>query len=208
MSFKTFFSEQARKPSGLFGRFVMSRIFDYGNNTLNDFMQELLLLQENDHILEIGFGTGELITKMVKLINKGLIEGIDLSNTMVAIAEKKNKKYIAEGKVIIRQGNFEETAYNDNSFDKICCSNTIYFWPDPDNCIKKILRILKPGGKVILAFEDKEQLERRSLNTNVFHFYSQDEIKNLLSHNGFSESIDILSKEIKSQRYHCAVAVK
>ncbi len=171
-------------------------------------MQELLLLQENDHILEIGFGTGELITKMVKLINKGLIEGIDLSNTMVAIAEKKNKKYIAEGKVIIRQGNFEETAYNDNSFDKICCSNTIYFWPDPDNCIKKILRILKPGGKVILAFEDKEQLERRSLNTNVFHFYSQDEIKILLSHNGFSGSIDILSKEIKSQRYHCAVAVK
>jgi ubiquinone/menaquinone biosynthesis C-methylase UbiE len=208
MSFKTFFSEQARKPSGLFGRFVMSRIFDYGNNTLNDFMQELLLLQENDHILEIGFGTGELITKMVKLINKGLIEGIDLSNTMVAIAEKKNKKYIAEGKVIIRQGNFEETAYNDNSFDKICCSNTIYFWPDPDNCIKKILRILKPGGKVILAFEDKEQLEKRSLNTNVFHFYSQDEIKNLLSHNGFYGSIDILSKEIKSQRYHCAVAVK
>ena len=171
-------------------------------------MKEQLLLQENDHVLEIGFGTGKLMFEMAKLVNKGLIEGLDLSDTMVAIAEKKNKKYIAEGKVIIRQGDFEETAYNDNRFDKICSANTVYFWPHPDNCLKKILRILKPGGKLILAFEDIKQLESRPLNTNIFHIYHQDEIKKLLSGNGFSGSIDMISKEIKSLRYHCVVAVK
>jgi len=208
INFKTFFSEQARNPSGLFGRWVMSKIFDYGNAALNNFMKEQLLLKENDHVLEIGFGTGKLIFEMAKQVNKGLIEGIDLSDAMVAIAEKKNKIYIAEGKVIIRQGDFEETAYNDNRFDKICSANTIYFWPQPHNCIKNILRILKPGGKLILAFVDKAQLERRPLSTNVFHFYHQDEIITLLSRNGFSGKVDMISKEIKSQRYHCAVAVK
>ena len=208
MNLKTFFSEQARKPSGLFGRWVMSKIFDYGNAALNNFMKEQLLLQENDHVLEIGFGTGKLIFEMAKQVNKGLIEGIDLSDTMVAIAEKKNKKYIAEGKVIIRQGDFEETAYNDNRFDKICSANTVYFWPQPDNFIKNILRILKPGGKLILAFEDIKQLESRPLNTNIFHIYHQDEIKKLLSRNGFFGSVDMISKEIKSLRYHCVVAVK
>jgi ubiquinone/menaquinone biosynthesis C-methylase UbiE len=208
MNFKTFFSEQARKPSGFFGRWVMSKIFDRGNAAINDFMKEQLLLQENDHVLEIGFGTGKLIFEMAKRVNKGLIEGIDLSETMVAIAEKRNKNYLAQGRVIIRQGDFEETAYNDNRFDKICSANTIYFWPQPDNCIKKILRILKPGGKLILAFEDIKQLESRPLSTNVFHLYHQDEIIKLLSRNGFSGSIDMISKEIKSQIYHCAVAVK
>ena len=208
MNFKTFFSEQARKPSGPFGRWVMSRIFDYGNVAINDFMKELLSLNENDHVLEIGFGTGKLIFEMANRMDKGLIEGIDLSDTMAAIAEKKNKKYIAEGKVIIRQGDFEETTYNDNNFDKICSANTVYFWPHPDNCIKNILRILKPGGKLILAFEDIEQLESRPLSTNVFRFYQPDEIITLLSRNGFSGSIDMISREIKSQRYHCAVAVK
>ena len=208
MNFKTFFSEQARKPSGFFGRWVMSKIFDRGNAAINDFMKEQLLLQENDHVLEIGFGTGKLIFEMAKRVNKGLIEGIDLSETMVAIAEKRNKNYLAQGRVIIRQGDFEETAYNDNRFDKICSANTIYFWPQPDNCIKKILRILKPGGKLILAFEDIKQLESRPLSTNVFHLYHQDEIIKLLSRNGFSGSIDMISKEIKSKRYHCAVAVK
>jgi ubiquinone/menaquinone biosynthesis C-methylase UbiE len=208
MNLKTFFSEQARNPSGPFGRWVMSKIFDYGNAALNDFMKAQLRLQENDHVLEIGFGTGKLISEIAKRVDKGLIEGIDLSHTMVAIAEKKNKNPIAEGRVIIRQGDFEETAYDDNRFDKICSANTIYFWPHPDNCIKKILRILKPGGRLILAFEDKVQLESRPLSTTVFHFYHQDEIIKLLSCNGFSGSIDMISKEIKSQRYHCAVAVK
>jgi len=208
MNFRTFFSEQARKPTGLFGRLVMSGIFDLGNAAINDFMKELLSLQENDHVLEIGFGTGKLITEMAKLVDKGLIEGIDLSKEMVALAEKKNKQYIAKGKVIIRQGDFEETPYNENSFDKICSSNTIYFWPDPDKYIKKILGILKPGGRLILAFEDRQQLERKPLSKNVFHFYGQDEIKNLLNRNGFPGGINILSRDIKSQKYHCAVAVK
>jgi ubiquinone/menaquinone biosynthesis C-methylase UbiE len=208
MNFKTFFSEQARKPSGLFGRWVMSIIFDSGNAAINDFMKELLSLKENDHVLEIGFGTGKLISEMAKQVNKGVIEGIDLSDAMVAIAEKKNKKFIAEGKVIIRQGDFAETAYPDNRFDKICSANTVYFWPRPDKYMKNILRILKPGGKLILAFEDIKQLEGRPLNTDVFHFYHQDEIIKHLSHNGFSGNIKLFSKDIKSQRYHCAVAVK
>jgi hypothetical protein len=67
---------------------------------------------------------------------------------------------------------------------------------------------LKPGGKLILAFEDKDQLENKPISTDVFKFYSLNEIKNLLNRNGFSGGIDIFSKEIKSQRYHCAAAVK
>jgi ubiquinone/menaquinone biosynthesis C-methylase UbiE len=208
MNFETFFSEQARNPSGLFGRLVMPRIFDLGNAAINKFMKERLALQENDHVLEIGFGTGKFINEIAKLLNKGLIEGIDLSNTMVAVAKRKNKKYIANGKVIIKQGDFEKTPYNDDSFDKICSANTIYFWPNPDNYTKRIFRILKPGGKLILAFEDKDQLESRPISTDVFKFYSLDEIKNLLNRNEFSGGIDIFSKKIKSQRYHCAVAVK
>ena len=91
MNFETFFSEQARNPSGLFGRLVMPRIFDLGNAAINKFMKERLALQENDHVLEIGFGTGKFINEIAKLLNKGLIEGIDLSNTMVAVAKRKNK---------------------------------------------------------------------------------------------------------------------
>ena len=208
MSFKTFFSEQAKKPSGLFGRLVMSRVFDLGNIVLNDLMKEQLLIEANDYILEIGSGTGKLIAEMAKLVDNGFIEGIDLSDTMVALAQKKNKAHISSGKVNIRQGDFESADFGDCCFDKICSANTIYFWSAPDTYIKKIIRLLKPGGKLVLAFEDKQQLEKKPLSKDVFHLYHQDEIANLLQRNGFSNDINILSRKVKANRYHCVVAVK
>jgi len=208
MPLKAFFSNQARKPSGLFGRLVMSRVFDLGNANLNAFMKGLLNLEANDHVLEIGPGTGKLISEMAKVIDNGFIEGIDLSDTMVTMAQRKNRKHISAGKVKIRQGDFRNAAYNDSSFDKICSANTIYFWATPDQFIKKIFRILKPGGKLVLAFEDKKQLEKQSLSKDVFRFYDQTEIEDLLQRNGFGEGIEMLSREVKQNLYHCAVAVR
>jgi SAM-dependent methyltransferase len=110
--------------------------------------------------------------------------------------------------MIINQGNFENFSYNENTFDKICSSNTIYFWQHPEIYIMKIGKILKPSGKVVLAFEDKENLANKPLSPEIFKTYSRDEILNLLSKNGISKDVDIFTKEKGSQKYHCAVAFK
>jgi len=171
-------------------------------------MKELLEVKGNDHVLEIGFGTGKLIYEMSKGITNGLIEGIDISDTMIDIARRRNRKPIQQGKVIIKQSGFEEIEYDDNRFDKICSSNTIYFWPEPGHIIKKIHRILKPDGTLILAFEDRKQLERRSLNPDVFRIYHEDEMKDILQRNGFSREICIRTLSRGANSFHCCLAVK
>jgi ubiquinone/menaquinone biosynthesis C-methylase UbiE len=205
MGFKTFFSNQARKPTGLFGRFVMSRIFDYGNAILNDFMRDLLTLQQDDHVLEIGFGTGKLLNEMARQTSQGLVEGIDLSSTMFDLAQKKNKKYIAQGRVKIVLGDFDQVEYRDNDFDKICSANTLYFWPDAEYTVRKIHRTLRPGAKLVLGFEDKAQLEKRPISE--FNIYDKEEVEQLLTGVGFSD-VEIKSKQANSDIVHCAVAVK
>ncbi len=92
MSFSSFFSKQARKPSGLFGRLVMSNIFDIGNSYLNQLVNELLSVQKDEYILDIGCGTGKLIYTMASQISDGYFEGIDFSETMVSIARRRKKK--------------------------------------------------------------------------------------------------------------------
>ena len=208
MSFSTYFSEQAKKPAGLFGRLVMSNVFNIGNAKLNSLVFESMEVQDNDHILEIGFGTGKLIYAMAAQTDKGIVEGIDFSSTMVSIAQRRNKKYTAKGKVKILQGNFDETVFNKESFSKVCSVNTLYFWPKPEFTAKKIADILEPGGMLVLAFEDISQLAKRQLSNDVFRLYSKNEVKNLLSNAGFSNEVRIESREFGKSILNCAVAIK
>ena len=208
MDFSTFFSKQARRPEGLFGRIVMRIVFDRGNAFLNTFVNELLSVQTDDRIIEIGSGTGKLIHRMAQKMDRGLIEGVDFSNAMVSIARKRNKESIAKGKVKIVEGNFDEIVYEKDSFTKACSVNTLYFWPSPANTAKKIAEILKPGGSLILAFEDIEQLKQRKLNQDVFNLYSKEEVQDLLINAGFSLDVNIVSRKRGNLLFHCVVAKK
>ena len=207
MGFWAFFSRQAREPTGLFGRLIMSRVFDRGNALLNDFMRELLTLQQDDHVLEIGFGTGKLIDEMARQTSRGLVEGIDISSTMVDMARKRNRKYIAQARVEVSLGDFDQVEYRDGDFDKICSANTMYFWPDAAYSIGKIHRILRPGGKLVLGFEDKAELEKGPLDPSVFSMYDVNEVEQLLTSAGFTD-VEIKSRETNSAIVHCATAVK
>jgi tRNA G46 methylase TrmB len=74
---------------------------------LNALMYEILSIRENNHVLEIGFGTGPLIKKIAEHLDNELVEGIDFSKPMVAIAQKKNRSHINKIKVKIHLGDFD-----------------------------------------------------------------------------------------------------
>ena len=85
MSFADFFSSQARQPTGLFGRFFSTRIFDKGNVELNIFVQQTLAVEKNDRILEIGSGPGTMIKEIADSMDQASIEAVDFSKPMVPV---------------------------------------------------------------------------------------------------------------------------
>ena len=208
MIFSTFFSKQARKPSGLFGRFIASRIFEKGNSELNALMLEAVAKSVNDHVLEIGFGTGKLLKEIADHMDNGVIEGVDFSETMVAMAIKKNLTHIKNGKVKIHSGDFDTIHFDDNCFEKIFTVNTIYFWKNPQATLAKISKLLKPGGKLFIGLHEKGEMEKMPLNRDIFKYYSMQDLKELLSIHGSFEDIDIISKKGKQKTCYCAVAIK
>lgn len=208
MKFSNYFSKQARKPSGLFGFFYMSQIFNKGNAKINELVKDTLDIQENDHGLEIGFGTGILLSAITGNLENGLMEGIDFSKSMLSIAGKKNKKAIKEGKVKLTLGDFDKTPFDESSFDKIFTVHTIYFWKNPEATISKMYRLLKPGGKVVIGFKDKSVMEKMPLNKDVFQYYSTDDVVNLLSANKMFNNVVILSNKGENDSCFCAVGTK
>ncbi len=208
MILSKYISNQYRKPSGIIGRFIMSRFFEIGNAELNNLVFETLSLTEQDHVLEIGFGPGTLIKRAAEFLSDGIIEGIDLSESMVATALKKNRKHINSGKAKIQLGDIEKVPFENNRFDKIFTVNTIYFWENPSTAISKISHILKPGGKLIIGFHDRREMEKISLDMEVFRFYSKDNISELLSVHGSLNEIDIISKRGKHNTCYCVSGTK
>ena len=208
MKFSTYFSKQARKPSGLFGIFYMSRIFNKGNAKINELVKDTLAIQENEHGLEIGFGTGVLLSAITENLENGLMEGIDFSKSMLSIAGKKNKKAIKEGKVKLILGDFDKMPFDENSFDKIFTVHTIYFWKNPKATISKIYSLLKPGGKVVIGFKDKSVMEKMPLSKDVFQYYSTDDVANILSADKMFNNVVILSNRGTNDNCYCAVGIK
>lgn len=183
---KSFFSKQARRPSGFFGRIVASRIFERRNAALNNAMLELVAASGKDNILEIGFGNGRTIYSMANSLNGGVVEGIDFSDAMMVVATKKNGAHIQSGTVKLVHGDFDVTNYEPLSFDTICTANTIYFWPDRTHTVNRIYQALKPGGRFVLAYIDKSKMKDMPVDNNIFFPISRAEIKGLLKEVGFS----------------------
>jgi ubiquinone/menaquinone biosynthesis C-methylase UbiE len=208
MRFSSYFSKQAKKPSGIFGRFFMSRIFDKGNLELNNFVKETLSIKKSDHILEIGCGTGSLIKIIADELENGIVEGIDFSKTMISMAKKKNKKHIGNKKAIIRLGNFDQLQFENNSYDKIFSVNTIYFWKNPVISISKAFDLLKANGMIVLGFHNKEEMEKMNLDENIFQLYSLQDVINLLKTDKILKEVEIISKKGQDKVNYCAIGIK
>src|SRR3954468_20765767 len=98
-----FIASQFRKPSGLLGRLIgngMAR----GNEPEARWTIDLLNIQLDTRVLEIGFGPGIAIQYAAKQAPQGHVSGIDYSKTMVRLAHKWNADAIKTGLIDLTYG--------------------------------------------------------------------------------------------------------
>jgi ubiquinone/menaquinone biosynthesis C-methylase UbiE len=189
-------AQQSGNPQGILGR-IIAFIMSFETKSMNQIGLDLLDLRPNDKALEVGFGHGKTISKGSMLFESGMFSGIDISKTMLSVAEKKNKRLIDEGKVELKLAGVENIPYEDNYFDKVITVHTIYFWKDPSNSIKELHRVMKPGARLVIGFRfDPNAMQ--SFPAEVYTFFSDVEVSSMLKEVGFS--INQCKKDINGKR--------
>lgn len=99
-----------------------------------------------EKILEIGVGTGILLDKYPK---KSLITGIDISEEMLSIAQKK-VNLLSGTKIELINMDAENLAFENNSFDCVVLPYVLSVTPHPEILITEIRRVCKKDGVIII----------------------------------------------------------
>lgn len=192
---------QFRHPKGIIGRWVGKQM-DELNDKQNDWVISLLDIQPTDRILEIGFATGKTIQKIVPLVPKGKVEGIDISKTMLSVAQRNLKEEIKSGKVILYSGTAEKLAFKQNTFDKIYAVHVVYFWEDLEKAGNELLRVVKPNGIVALYF-----VSPVISNNKSFIPRSKNEVRDMIKQVGF-KTVVCREKQFGVQHGICVLSTK
>ena len=144
--------KQVRKPDRFAGRFFVW-IMNLSHSALTDWGLRHVQIANGFTILDVGCGGGRTIQKLAALAADGKVHGVDYASGSVAASHTKNAALIQAGRVEIQQGSVSQLPYPENKFDLVTAVETQYYWPDLPNDMRELLRVLKPGGTLVIVLE-------------------------------------------------------
>lgn len=110
---------------------------------------------KDSNVLDIGCGTGIVTNHLAKHYQK--IIGIDKEREMVEAAQLEagdNVEYVI--------GKVEDISYPDDSFDLVTAA-AAYSWLDYDVAGKKIFKLLKNDGKLVVFYKSGKGITKRNI---------------------------------------------
>jgi SAM-dependent methyltransferase len=202
---------QCRKPTGWMGRFTLWRM-NKSHSKLTDWGLRHVQIAASSRVLDIGCGGGRTVGKLAALAQQGKVYGIDHSQDSVAASTKTNARFIEAGRVEVRQAAVSRLPFSDNMFDLVTAAETHFFWPNLPGDVREILRVLMPGGTLLIIAE-----VYKGANTRVsklcekyaplsgMTLLSANEHHDLLTNAGYS---DVHVVEEQDKGWICAIARK
>lgn len=133
---------------------ALTEQFDYYTEQfsfpLAEYMVDLAEIASFEKVLDIGTGTGVVALQAAKMVDSGgIVYGIDLSEEMLKKAEKKSKQIQRNLKFF--QMDAETLHFENEVFDVAVSLFALLHFPDPLAALKEIYRVLRPGGRIVIA---------------------------------------------------------
>ena len=197
MAYSSRILRQLGHPTGLLGRLILRRL-NKVNSGMNAFALDALGQSEGDRVLEIGFGGGALIGRVLADSNVAFVAGAEISDLAVKAAGKRFAPDVAAGRAAFHICGETSLPFDDGYFTAAVCVNVIYFWPDVPAMLDEVRRVLAPGGRFVLAYAEgaPDRVTR----------FPNDEVERLLREAGFADTMTRQGSDAENGRYHCTVA--
>jgi len=179
-----FIARHGGMPAGWLGRVVAS-IMERETAAINQHAIALLDPQVGEAVLDIGAGNGLSLRHLASHVGEGTVVGVDHSPVMCRRAEKNNKLLIDEGPVLVVCACSDDLPFETGHFDAAMSVHTLYFWDPAEPHFKEIARVLRPGGRLVLAFRPDTDPATSDFPNSIYTFRSIEEVEDLVISCGF-----------------------
>jgi SAM-dependent methyltransferase len=110
----------------------------------------------------------------------------------VVVARRTNRREIKTDRVEILHGSVSSLPFHNRMFDIVTAVNSHYYWPNLVGDMQEVLRVLKPGGYLVLIGESYkggkyDKRDQKFLELVTAAQYSIRGLADLVSSVGYSE---------------------
>jgi len=129
------------------------------------------------NILDVATGPGDYIQTLMKALkNYETIVGIDILKKDLESAKKRFRGQ----PVKLLEMNAESMGFNDDSFNTVCMAYSLHHLDRIENVLTEMLRVLRPGGIIIIQEEFRDGKQTEAQKTNMLIGAWDAEIDSLL----------------------------
>jgi SAM-dependent methyltransferase len=108
--------------------------------------------QPDERVLDVACGTGIVARLTAPAVGeRGSVTALDISPPMLVVARGLPQPDGA--KIDWRDGSALSLPFTDASFDLVLCQQGLQFFPDQLTALREMRRVLKPGGRVLVAVQ-------------------------------------------------------
>lgn len=118
-------------------------------------MRDRLMIQPGQRVLDVGCGIGHEALRLAEVVGQeGHVIGIDKSDMMIAEAQRRAA---SSGLPIeFRVGDAHQLDFADNSFDAIRAERVFMYLADPEQALREMVRVTRPGGRITIFDFDND----------------------------------------------------
>ena len=120
-------------------------------------------------VLELACGSGRLTKHIANALPANVeFTATDLSADMISVAKAK----VTSGRIIWATADMMDLPFTNDSFDLVVCQFGLMLVPDQMKAFGEILRVLKPGGKVVFnTWIDRDYNKVWAIGDKVLHSF-------------------------------------
>ena len=135
-------------------------------NQMNLELVKQVDINQNDYVLDAGCGVGGSSIYLAK--NLGCtVKGISLTPSQIDKCNINSKKHGVDQLVSFEKQNYLSTTFDDNTFDVVWAIESVCYAFDKLDFLKEAYRVLKPGGRLIVADFYAEKYEAGTKNAEL-----------------------------------------